>query len=54
MRTVFTVFVAKQLPLGKDKALFCEGACKRLMHCFCTSITEEQYDEFTVKKAKFV
>ena len=35
--------------LGKDEALFCEGACKRLMHCFCASITVEQYQELITK-----
>ena len=39
---------------GKDEALFCEGACKRLMHRFCASITEEQYQELTAKKAEFL
>ena len=38
----------------KDEALFCEGACKRLMHRFCASITEEQYQELTAKKVEFL
>ena len=39
---------------GKDEALFCEGACKRLMHRFCASVTVEQYQELTAKEAEFL
>ena len=40
--------------LGKDKALLYKGACKQLMHRFCASITEEQYQELTAKKVEFL
>ena len=39
---------------GKDEALFCKGACKRLMHRFCASVTIKQYQELTAKEAEFL
>ena len=39
---------------GKDEALYCEGAWKRLMHRFCASITVEQYQELIAKEADFL
>lgn len=41
--------VCSQAVSSKDEALFCDGCCQQLLHCYCTSIIVQHYKAISEK-----